>query len=95
MNEKDNFGGGFILGTVIGGVIGGIIGTVIANKNNSNKNISDNEPFIKSPRYSSIDDDDEIENERLSLEEKINQLNHAIDDVRVTLLKNTEIVDNN
>ncbi|BAQ60268.1 hypothetical protein GM3708_674 [Geminocystis sp. NIES-3708] len=95
MSEKDNFGGGFLLGTIVGGVVGGIIGTVIANKNNDNKTISDNEPSIKSRRYSMIDDEEEIENERLSLEEKINQLNHAIDDVRVTLLKNTENVDNN
>jgi gas vesicle protein len=94
MSEKDNFGGGFILGTIIGGVVGGIIGTVIANKNNENKSNSENNSTIKSPRYSMIDDEEEIENERLSLEEKINQLNNAIDDVRVSLLKNTETVDN-
>lgn len=94
MSEKDNFGGGFILGTIIGGVVGGIIGTVIANKNNENKSNSENNSPIKSRRYSMIDDEEEIENERLSLEEKINQLNNAIDDVRVSLLKNTETVDN-
>ncbi|NCO74205.1 MAG: hypothetical protein GW795_13210 [Cyanobacteria bacterium] len=94
MNEKDNFGGGFILGTIIGGVVGGIIGTVIANKNQENKSNLDNESPIKHRQYSMIDEEEDIENERLSLEEKINQLNHAIDDVRVTLLKNTETVDN-
>jgi gas vesicle protein len=95
MSEKDNFGGGFLLGTIVGGIVGGIIGTVIANKNNDNKNNSDDELPIKNRRYSMIDDEEEMENGRLSLEEKINQLNHAIDDVRVTLLKNTETVDSN
>lgn len=95
MSEKDNFGGGFLLGAIVGGIFGGIIGTVIANKNNDNKSNSNDELSIKNRRYSTIDDEEEIENGRLSLEEKINQLNHAIDDVRVTLLKNTETVDNN
>lgn len=94
MSEKDNFGSGFLLGTIIGGVVGGIIGTVIANKNNDNKSNYEDELPTKSRRYSTIDDEEEIENGRLSLEEKINQLNHAIDDVRVTLLK-TETVDSN
>jgi gas vesicle protein len=95
MSEKDNFGGGFLLGTIVGGIVGGIIGTVIANKNNDNKSNSNHESPIKTRRYSMIDDEEEMENGRLSLEEKINQLNHAIDDVRVTLLKNTETVDSN
>jgi Na+/glutamate symporter len=95
MSDKDKFGSGFLLGTIVGGIVGGIIATVIANKNNENQSNFDNESPIKPRRYSMMDDEEEVENRRLSLEEKINQLNHAIDDVRVTLLKNTETVDNN
>ncbi|MBL1210389.1 hypothetical protein [Geminocystis sp. GBBB08] len=93
MSEKDNFGGGFLLGSIIGGIVGGIIGTVIANKNNENKSNYDNQLPRKTRGYSIIDDGEEIEDRRLSLEEKINQLNNAIDDIRVTLLKNTETVE--
>lgn len=89
MSEKDNFGTGFLLGTIIGGVVGGIIGTVITNKNNANKdNNWRKESEFNTSKYSSFDDD-EIDNSRETLEAKINQLNHAIDQVRVTLLKNS------
>ena len=90
MSEKDNFGTGFILGTIIGGVVGGIIGTVIGNKNSDNSNNWVEKPDIKTPKYSTFNEEEEIEYSRVSLEEKINQLNHAIDEVRVTLLKNSE-----
>ncbi|MGI0479241.1 hypothetical protein ACN4EE_00465 [Geminocystis sp. CENA526] len=89
MSEKDNFGSGFILGTIIGGVVGGIIGTVIANKNNDKKNNWDDEMNVKNPKYSTFDDD-QMEETRMSLEEKINQLNHAIDEVKVSLIRNAE-----
>jgi gas vesicle protein len=90
MSDKDNFGTGFILGTVIGGVVGGVIGTIIANQTKDKTNKIERESNFKINGHSSFDNKDEIENARLSLEDKINQLNHAIDDVRVTLMKNTE-----
>ncbi len=90
MSEKDNFGTGFLLGTIVGGLVGGvaggIIGTVIANKSKENPNTNEDE----SADYSVFKSDDQRENAHLSLEDKINQLNHAIDDVRITLSKNTE-----
>lgn len=94
MNEKDNFGGGFLLGTIIGGVVGGIIGTVIANKNNKKSNNWENELNLKNSSYSNFDSD-KIEDNSISLEEKINQLNHAIDEVKISLTKNSqkEIID--
>jgi gas vesicle protein len=88
MSEKDNFAGGFLLGTLVGGILGGIIGTVLAGKNNSSSEGNESDSFLKSPSKSSFNYPESIEATRLSLEEKINQLNHAIDDVRVTLLKN-------
>lgn len=85
-DNNNNFGIGFLVGTIVGGVVGGIIGTVIANKGKDSMNNN----LEGQPNYSAFDSEEEIENARLSLEEKINQLNHAIDDVRVTLSKNTE-----
>ncbi|WP_017294241.1 hypothetical protein [Geminocystis herdmanii] len=89
MSEKDNFGGGFLLGTIIGGVVGGIIGTVIANKNNKKSENWEEEINLKNSQYSNFDSE-KIEHSRMSLEEKINQLNNAIDDVKVSLMKNSE-----
>lgn len=89
MSEKDNFGGGFLLGTIIGGVVGGVIGTVIANKNNKKSNNWEDELNVKNPEYSNFDHE-KIEDSRMSLEEKINQLNHAIDEVKISLTKNSE-----
>lgn len=80
MSEKDNFSGGFLLGTLVGGIVGGVIGTLLANQN---KNISQ-----ENESDSSVNNFEKNEDSRLKLEDKINQLNHAIDDVRVTLLKN-------
>jgi len=87
MSEKDNFGSGFLLGTIVGGVVGGVIGAIASKKVNE---MGDNSKS-KSEKNIYIDSEEDIENSRLSLEEKINQLNHAIDDVRVTLTRNSEI----
>jgi len=83
MSNKDNFGSGFILGTIVGGVVGGIVGSLISSKNQQNKESGNT---TKTPSYSSIEDDFAMENARLSLEEKINQLNYAIDEVKLGLV---------
>ena len=89
MSNKDNFGSGFVLGSIIGGLVGGVIGTLIANKN---KTFSSDENNISGMKNisSSIDNKEDILETRINLEDKINQLNHAIDEVRFTLLKNGE-----
>ena len=90
MSQKDNFSGGFLLGTIIGGVVGGIIGTVITNNNNKkNTNNWDEEINLKNSQYSNFDNE-KVEHSPMSLEEKINQLNNAIDDVKISLMKNSE-----
>ena len=88
MSERDNFTGGFLLGTLVGSVVGGVIGAVLATRSNNPPSQEESDSLIKSPPESSFKTEDSIEDARLSLEEKINQLNHAIDDVRLTLLKN-------
>lgn len=83
MSNKDNFGSGFIIGTLVGGVVGGIVGSLITSKNQQNKESSNSN---KTPSYSTIEEDFAMENARLTLEEKINQLNHAIDEVKLGLI---------
>ncbi|MBF2056556.1 MAG: hypothetical protein IGQ45_04855 [Cyanobacterium sp. T60_A2020_053] len=90
MSEKNSFGNGFLFGTVIGGLIGGVIGVIVTKKTTELN--EDREEKKQANNYTV--NNNNIENSRLSLEEKINQLNHAIDDVRVTLQKNTDLIDN-
>lgn len=89
MSEKDNFAGGFLLGTIIGGVVGGVIGAIASRKVNQLGHNTDSDSDFNSNGFPK--NNENIETARLSLEEKINQLNHAIDDVRVTLIKNSEL----
>ena len=89
MSNKDNFGIGFLLGTIFGGIVGGVIGTLIASKNKENLEEQNNTLGTKNIQNKVRNTEDIIET-KSNLEEKINQLNHAIDEVRFTLLNNTE-----
>lgn len=88
MSNKDNFGSGFIIGTIVGGVVGGIIGSLITSKNQQNKESGNS---TKTTSYGSMEEDFAMENARLSLEEKINQLNHAIDEVKLGLIAKNQV----
>lgn len=90
MSEQNNFAGGFLVGTIVGGVLGGIIGTVLATRNNNSSTVEESDSLLNFSKKTSLNYEENLHDTRLSLEEKINQLNHAIDDVRVTLLKNVE-----
>jgi gas vesicle protein len=93
MSQQDNFIGGFLAGTVVGGVVGGILGVLIASKLTNAESSTTSEPFsklegkpnrgrrgqLKAPTEQSI------ETARRGLEDKIAQLNDAIDDVRQQL----------
>lgn len=86
MSNRDGFTGGFIAGALFGGIVGGILGTLLtsnrlqeslpADETLSNKNKKRN---LKPPTEQSI------EMARRGLEDKIAQLNEAIDDVREQL----------
>jgi uncharacterized protein YlxW (UPF0749 family) len=92
MSNRDGFSGGFWLGTLVGGVVGGIVGATIANQR-ANRFDADSEnnrlagelgekrPF-KSSRSRTLD---RMEMARRSLDDKINDLNNAIDSVRSTI----------
>ena len=85
MSQKDNFGSGFVLGSIVGGVLGGLLGTVLASRYNrtpitgETEAISEGEPPLK---FSS---EESMEAARYSLEDKIAQLNLAIDQVKEQL----------
>ncbi len=88
MTQRDNFGGGFLLGAIVGGVIGGVIGAIV---------VGDRSPSLEeSPgqetkgkrlrvRTREMKAEEGIEAARRSLEDKIAQLNSTIDDVRQQL----------
>ena len=84
MSQKDNFGNGFVLGSIVGGVVGGILGTLLATKTETvisrrKRTIKEGEPPLD------FTSEESIENARHSLEDKIAQLNSAIDEVKQQL----------
>jgi hypothetical protein len=94
MSQQDNFSGGFILGAVLGGIAGGVLGSILASRmieseaesaESETSRLSDPKPTGKrSLRVAASTEGFEVTGEpaRKSLEDKIAQLNNAIDDVR-------------
>ncbi|WP_008317948.1 hypothetical protein [Leptolyngbya sp. PCC 6406] len=87
MSQQDNFGSGFLLGTLFGGIVGGLVGAVVASR--LNREASDDDRGELPPGRSEADllspSEEEMELARRGLEDKIAQLNSAIDDVRQRL----------
>ena len=88
MSQQDNFGSGFLLGTLFGGVIGGVVGAVVASRVVQER--SDDDSFRLEEGESGEGgtlrpSEAEMEVARRGLEDKIAQLNSAIDDVRQRL----------
>jgi hypothetical protein len=87
MSQQDNFAGGFIAGALFGGMIGGVIGALAA----SRLRASEKEPALRlnsrEQPLEAFDDatEENMEVARRRLEDKIAQLNEAIDDVRQQL----------
>ncbi len=87
MGQQDNFSGGFVVGAILGGVIGGVLGSLLTAQRLEGVT---EEPLLKpenGKKKRSIRGSAEqnIELSRRSLEDKIAQLNDAIDDVRQQL----------
>jgi gas vesicle protein len=83
MSQRNNFAGGFLLGTLIGGTVGGIVGVLLANR--PNKRLTEDEPASSLIDFSPdnvLETEANIELARRRLEDKIAQLNVAIDDAR-------------
>ncbi len=81
MSQRDGFVGGFLAGTIVGGVVGGVIGALVASRLDNNPE-EDNPSLLKSAKGEKLDNETNIEMARRRLENKIAQLNLAIDDVR-------------
>ena len=94
MSQQDNFSTGFLLGAVLGGVMGGVLGSILVRRlpddgvaAEKNDRLPDVKPSVKRPLRSAPMNPEErasvnSETARRSLEDKIAQLNDAIDDVR-------------
>lgn len=89
MSNRDNFAGGFLLGTILGGIVGGAIGAIVGAKlaedNKAPENGTRPEPRPRKLKKRQFAEQAGMETARRSLENKIAQLNEAIDDVRQQL----------
>lgn len=90
MSQQDNFVGGFILGAIAGGMVGGVLGVLAASRLPRQKLKSRAESLARrslkgSPEKPTPASPQNIEAARRGLEDKIAQLNEAIDDVRQKL----------
>jgi hypothetical protein len=100
MSQRNNFSGGFLLGSIVGGVVGGILGAVLtkqlgeADSTEARLNPDSTDPKLKERKterkakkrsLSGANGTGDMEAARRSLEDKIAQLNDAIDDVRQQL----------
>ncbi len=98
-NQGDRFSSGFIAGTIFGGIVGGFVGTWLATKLNEAETDeltgSDGGPASLAKeqlkrirqRVFNVSDDVTIEEARVGLDDKIAQLNDAIDQARQQLSK--------
>ncbi len=84
MSQQNGFGSGFIFGSIIGGVVGGLLGTALANRSEK-QIVEQDKTILRSGKATSFDSEESIEQARHGLEDKIAQLNLAIDDVRQQL----------
>ncbi|MGG6296109.1 hypothetical protein ACQ4M4_17110 [Leptolyngbya sp. AN02str] len=90
MSQQDNFLGGFLVGTLVGGVVGGVLGVLATSKLNKRDAAEQRKPFAKlegkaAQKRMAAASPQNIEMARRGLEDKIAQLNDAIDDVRQKL----------
>jgi hypothetical protein len=94
MSQQDNFSGGFILGAIVGGVVGGIFGVALATaKTTQQSTTAEADAKVARPRRRPLRvptsegpvTEQAMEVARQGLEERIAQLNDAIDDVRLQL----------
>lgn len=93
MSQRDGFTGGFLAGILLGGVVGGVIGALVADRRNNDSDDTQ-QPLLNAKRSEAkalktkkaeLQTEESMEMARRSLEDKIAQLNTAIDDVREQL----------
>jgi gas vesicle protein len=84
MSNRDGFASGLIAGAAVGGLVGGLLGVLLASRvSNDNHGTEENLlPRQDTEKQKATTEAEIIEAGRQSLENKIAQLNQAIDDVR-------------
>lgn len=85
MSNREGFTSGLILGATLGSLVGGVLGVVLSSRLSGE---SSGEPLLEGKRNRNKEDKltpENVETARLNLEDKIAQLNQAIDDVRLQL----------
>ncbi|WP_341735808.1 MAG: hypothetical protein ACM65L_09710 [Microcoleus sp.] len=87
MSNRDGFTGGFIAGATVGGLVGAVLGAVLSRRAAEAflADSSESKSIKGSKGKSSQMEAQRMEVARLSLEDKISQLNQAIDDVRLEI----------
>ncbi len=97
MSKNDNFAGGFLAGAIIGGIVGGILGSLLTKRESDQlDSVKLDKSLLKKSKSPKFTTEESMEESRLSLEDKIAQLNHAIDDVRHQLGRvNDNTISNN
>lgn len=87
MSNRDGFAGGFIAGAAVGGLVGAVLGAVLSRRaaEAALPESSEAKARKRINRKGGQLEAERIEVARLSLEDKIAQLNQAIDDVRLQL----------
>ncbi len=89
MSQSSNFASGFFLGALLGGFLGGVAGVLAANRikpTESEETVSFNQ-LSEDIRQNLADmgNDERVEAARRGLEDKISELNAAIEEVRQQL----------
>ncbi|HIK54181.1 MAG TPA: hypothetical protein IGS37_03325 [Synechococcales cyanobacterium M55_K2018_004] len=90
MSQQDNFFGGFLVGAIFGGVVGGVVGVLVANRLSRSEVMDGKDALTKKLEGKGLEkrpvaSAQNMEVARRGLEDKIAQLNEAIDDVRLKL----------
>lgn len=86
--SQNNFAGGFVAGAFVGGIVGGIVGVLASNRLRHDETdtfaqISDD----NRRHFEGASTEEKMEIARRGLEDKISQLNMAIEDARLQMGK--------
>lgn len=93
MNQQDNFSSGFLLGSALGGILGGLVGALLVSRRDLDalSHLPEEDPSPETlpskPSKQKLPRSDryQMQTARHNLDEKIAQLNEAIDEVREQL----------
>jgi len=83
--SQNNFAGGFIAGTILGGIIGGVVGVLASNRLRQEEPDEFALTDEERRQLQNATTEERMEYARRGLEDKISQLNMAIEDVRVQM----------